>query len=293
MGCAPSSSKNTDGPPLDAEGIKFVVSGPSPDEDRARAEAAQLKLKNKSAAKMQSVVRGKAARDRVELIKHACFNYRVNIKAHNFGDCQCGWPKADHTDAALQCQPIKKEAAFLSPTALRERFVQKEMTRCTMYMVNMNAQNFGECICGVAKAAHTKEALAAADKAKANTAVDSEEVRKRFVQREKVECTKFGVNMNAQRTAECFCGALRAEHTDAALQIETASNKAKAVNSAEVRLRFVQKTCVECDEFELDMDPCAAFGTCKCGESKAMHSESAFVRLPSRRSTAVVATGSA
>ena len=78
----------------------------------------------------------------------------------------------------------------------------------------------------------------------------------------------------------CTCGAHRSEHSDAALaRGADAAAKAKdggLVDSAKVRSRFVQRTCVDCALFELDLDPAAPFGQCVCGEPKAKHSEAAL-----------------
>ena len=52
----------------------------------------------------------------------ACDNYRVNLEAANFGDCVCGRPKSEHSEAALTAgrsrQPSSaRRSSFESPHA--------------------------------------------------------------------------------------------------------------------------------------------------------------------------------
>lgn len=89
-----------------------------------------------------------------------CTRYEVNMKSANFGECVCGWPRAQHSAAALAAASLKEEkTTCMDAEELRKQFVQKELAACTKYVVNMQAANFGECVCGRPKAEHTAAAL--------------------------------------------------------------------------------------------------------------------------------------
>lgn len=67
-----------------------------------------------------------------------------------------------------------------------------------------------------------------------------------------------------------------------------AEHKTRRVrNDQDVRKSFVttaaweERETIECAKFELDLDPNAPFGVCKCGAPKAKHSEAALVRKSS------------
>ena len=68
-------------------------------EAKAAAEAAEAnaKLEADAASKLQAIARGKTDRAKVELMKHPCDEYRVNMKSETFGTtCICGWAKSEH-----------------------------------------------------------------------------------------------------------------------------------------------------------------------------------------------------
>lgn len=78
---------------------------------------------------MQSAARGKRDREKVELMKHPCDHYRVNMQAETFGECMCGWPKAAHTAEAL-AKKVEKEKTV--------RRVNSEDLRDKMGMLRSN-----------------------------------------------------------------------------------------------------------------------------------------------------------
>jgi len=221
---------------------------------------------------------------------HACNVYRVNMKAETFATCTCGWAKSSHSDAAIAAgrdlaESSKVAKALLSPTELRERFVQKQKLGCNKFVVDLQGDSFGQCKnCGAAKADHSEAALAAGEK-KANAAVDSEELRKAFQQKQTVKCTKFVVDLNGKSFGQCRnCGAAKADHSEAAVAAEE-RKQAGMVHSGDLRCRFVKKTCCDCTAYEVDMvTPGVPFGQCVCGEPKANHSDAALAG-PSRRSS--------
>ena len=177
-------------------------------------------------------------------MKHPCDNYRVDIHAAKFGTCVCGWSRAAHSKGALQKAASKVDFKRKDSEELRKEFVQREKVVCPKFVVDMNASVFGMCVCGQLRADHSEAALAAGDKAKANAAVDSEDLRKKFVQRQKVACLKFEVDMNASTFGVCAnCGALRADHDDAAL-LGSPNMRGRAntvFDSAEVRDRMRER----------------------------------------------------
>ena len=90
-----------------------------------------------------------------------CRQYRVNTKASAFGDCLCGWPKADHdADAfadrgsALSARsPSRGDTTWMQPQ-------RKIVAICEAYRPNTRAA-FGECVCGRPRAEHSEAALLA------------------------------------------------------------------------------------------------------------------------------------
>ena len=87
---------------------------------------------------------------------------------------------------------------------LRATFQQKGYCPCTVYRVNLASANFGECMCGEPKAAHSPEALAGnadAGKAQGGKKQDSEELRKQFAQKDKVAAARRPSPSSAVATA--------------------------------------------------------------------------------------------
>ena len=88
---------------------------------KAKEQAAK---EQKAAETVQKHMRGSIARTKVENMKRPCDEYSVNMNAANFGECMCGWPKADHATSAF----VKKKKTMV-PTKvdsadLRNRFVK-------------------------------------------------------------------------------------------------------------------------------------------------------------------------
>ena len=158
---------------------------------RVEAEAAKLKAAQEAkeaaaAVALQSVCRGNKDRAQVELMKHACGNYRVNMQAETFGECMCGWPKSAHTAEALAKKVDEKvEVKRVNSEDLRGKLQAKHTCSCERYVVNMQSDNFGECMCGQPKAAHSAAALSAGEVSKM-ARVASGDVRAKFVQKQKV-----------------------------------------------------------------------------------------------------------
>ena len=243
---------------------------------KAKEQAAK---EQKAAETVQKHMRGSIARTKVENMKRPCDEYSVNMNAANFGECMCGWPKADHATSAF----VKKRQT-LAPTKvnsadLRNRFVKKAYCPCTAYRVNLQSENFGECMCGEPKDDHSPEALAA-ETSKGKTNVDSAEVRSRFVTKTRAECDKFEPDMSdGVPFGTCKnCGEHRSNHSEAALSAAAGGKKGTTrMDSGEVRKKFVARTAVECELFEPDMSPNAQFGVCKhCGNKRVDHSDAAL-----------------
>ena len=101
-----------------------------------------------------------------------------------------------------------------------------------MYRVNLLSPNFGECMCGLPRASHSDEALKESAQQKGGagrtTRRDENELRRKFVQREVVDCTRYEVDMSpGVQYGVCKCGKPRAEHSDRALQGSKPGLKAK------------------------------------------------------------------
>jgi len=250
--------------------------------DKEAAEAAAVKAQaaaeQAAAAKVQAMHRGKIDRARIELLRHACDNYRVNMQAETFGDCMCGWPKTAHSKEALDKKKSEKRLPVkrMDSQLLRDKMITKGFCACERYVVNMHSANFGECMCGEAKANHSPEALSAGEVSKA-TRADSTEVRSKFVRKKKVDCQRYEADINAAAFGMCTCGAPRAEHSEDALKAAaTAKPGVAKVGSGDIGTKWSDRDCVDCENFELDMSPGAAFGTCICGAPKAKHSDTAM-----------------
>jgi len=218
--------------------------------------------------------------------KHTCSceRYVVNMQSDNFGECMCGQPKAAHSAAALSAGEVSKLARVASGD-VRAKFVQKQKVECTSFEADMTAEGFGMCTCGAPRADHSEAALAAAAKLQTKGRVASGELRDKFVQKDFCACEEYEVLMgdNSVAFGTCVCGEPRSAHSEVALQAgELKAGKAKKRKSAEVRKGFAttaawaDRKVVECEAFELDLSPEAAFGTCVCGQPKAKHSDAAL-----------------
>jgi len=251
------------------------------------AHEAQAAAEGAAAAKLQSLARGKKDRERVELMKHACDHYRVNMQAETFGECMCGWPKAAHTAEALAKKTDReKTVRRVNSTELRGKMAVKDKCPCARYIVNMESPNFGECMCGQPKANHTAEALSAGEVTKA-ARVDSMEVRAKFVQKDKAQCERFEPDLSAEAGfGMCVCGAARADHSEVALAAAAATKAVQRVESGELRSQFAQKATADCEMYEVLMgDNSVAFGTCVCGRPRAEHSQKALDAATTRTTT--------
>ena len=233
-------------------------------------------LRELAAVKLGRLTRGFLERRRAEHRQRPCSSYRVDMKATGFANCHCGWSKSAHSAEALDAKKTVAQKKIRNEAELAKGFMQKELATCTRYEVNMTSENFGECLCGRAKAEHSAKAMAACDdKGRASLSRDSEALRASFVQREKTSCIKFVVDMNAETFGQCVCGAKRAEHTAAALA--AAKIKAvKAVDGEELkRTKFVQRAMASCAEYVVNMEA-SRFGDCQCGRPRADHTNLAL-----------------
>ena len=227
MGCASSSAAGgAIASPVD-EGrgrhAQWVSSSSSSVRRRACAGSARggcWLAQEDAAIKLQAAARGKHGRKVADKRRRPCDAYCVNTKAKAFGMCNCGWPKSSHSEAALEAAAETKAQALLSPGTVMKKFVKQERAECTKYEVNMTSVNFGECKCGRAKVDHTPAALEASDTSNAANLTSPGTLQAKFVRREKVECPSYTVDLTAARTAQCLCGALRIEHSPAALPAE-------------------------------------------------------------------------
>ncbi|KAL1519976.1 hypothetical protein AB1Y20_023460 [Prymnesium parvum] len=91
----------------------------------------------------------------------ACEAYRLDVTAQRFGDCTCGWPKSSHPPPrGARASGGGGGAARRSAAA--EVAVAEEAAppaaevaaACEDYRVDMTAARFGDCKCGLPKAAH-------------------------------------------------------------------------------------------------------------------------------------------
>ena len=134
--------------------------------------------------------------------------------------------------AAHNGRPRTRSSQRETEDELRARLTYKEKASCTMYRVNLLSPNFGECMCGLPRASHSDEALKESAQQKGGagrtTRRDENELRRKFVQREVVDCTRYEVDMSpGVQYGVCKCGKPRAEHSDRALQGSKPELKAK------------------------------------------------------------------
>jgi len=218
-----------------------------------------------------SELRGKMAKKEY----NACNEYHINMQAENFGDCICGRPKAEHADSAIKGdKPVTP--TIVDSEQVRARFAHNNnIASCKEYRVNMQAANFGECVCGRPKAEHTAEALKGAETER--QAVDEEELRKKMTAREKTTCKEFVLDMDPNAPfGQCTCGRPKKEHLETSIKSQDGHTPMKKQTSEELRETMVRKETVDCTHYRLDMDPNAPFGQCACGHPKGRHSVEAL-----------------
>jgi hypothetical protein len=140
---------------------------------------------------------------------------------------------------------------------------------CDHYRIDMQAKEFGRCVCGWAKMAHSNEALSKkVSEPKSPKKVDEEELRRRMSQKGYCACERYEVNLLSDSFGECICGQPKAAHSPAALSAGEAA-KAQVVDAEEVRARMLSNQKVaECRKYEVMMGDDVAFGTCVCGRPR-------------------------
>jgi hypothetical protein len=88
-----------------------------------------------------------------------CTQYQIDMTASAFGQCKCGKPKSEHSDAALKGgnrtstmgrPTTPPPAATATPASNGE---------CEQYQIDMSASAFGQCKCGKPKGEHSDAAL--------------------------------------------------------------------------------------------------------------------------------------
>eukprot|EP00965_Chrysotila_dentata_P148277 4894959-Pleurochrysis_carterae.AAC.3 len=268
-------SKTADGDVVDG-----VKSGPGRGQTKAYERALEhsqtlLKIEleakearaARAATRIQSLTRGKQGRSIVPPLKqNPCNRYRVNVEAERFGDCLCGWTKAEHNTHAFDLDPHSAKAKRLNSNELRNKMAKKEYATCDEYLINMNAENFGDCLCGKPKSEHKASALQGEQRG-TPTIVDSEEVRARFAQNEATTtCTKYRVNVQAENYGECvtsrigsilkpevavcLCGRPKSEHAASALNYTEMERQARQndtnLRDGSTSMPFIgeHKTCI-------------------------------------------------
>ena len=204
-----------------------------------------------------------------------CKEYRINLDGVNFGDCKCGFAKAMHEPEAFSGRSTSRK----SEEELLAGFVCKESVECTHYRVNLQSANFGECMCGMPRAAHSEEALTESLEENSGSRKSEEELLAGFKRKTSVQCTHYRVNLQSANFGECMCGMPKADHSEEALK-ENSENRATAMTTrrdeVELRKTFVQREKVECAKYEVDMSPGALYGMCICGKPRAEHTEEAL-----------------
>jgi hypothetical protein len=193
----------------------------------------------------------------VQKTKAACEKYEVNMQSINFGECICGLPRGEHSALALLAGGIKKDAGMgqVESAELRGRFVQKMYAPCTKYVVDMGASAVGMCVCGEPRANHSPSALKASVAEKTVVKIDAEQVRKSFVQKEKVGCAKYEVNLEGQTLGEVSrrrwsrARTPRQTHTPHATRHTRRARAPRATGPSNYRLRSDRGSCALSNEF--------------------------------------------
>jgi len=265
--------------------------------EKAAAEAAEAAVVAAKQAVAPPVIqkwaRAKAGRTKAAATcppcAAACKQFVIDASADEFGTCKCGFKKDGHSTRALAKKATKIKKT--SDEDQRNKMVQREKTDCAEFKVNMDPSlPFGTCLCGHPRAEHTDEALhPKASCGKGTTKRDSVELRSKMKQQEKTDCPEFKVNMDPSAAfGTCHCGHPRAEHTDEALRPKASCGKGTTKrDSVELRSKMNKASSVvmaDCDCFNLNMDPSAAFGTCTCGRPKAEHTDEALASVGTPRS---------
>lgn len=93
-------------------------------------------------------------------------------------------------------------------------------------------------------------------------------------------CPIYTMDLQAADFGACTCGEARDRHTAAALAkaVRTSPTKGgdKAQEEEDLRERMTSRELADCPRFEVDMDPSAPFGQCRCGRPKAQHTVEAL-----------------
>ena len=178
-----------------------------------------------------------------------CPRYRVNTAADTFGACRCGWPKNEHTPEAMHYAAAKTELKRVDSSVLRSKMT---------FSYNPEHKEVSK----------SRKVIR-----------DAAEVRAGFVQRGKIECARFVVDVEASEFGMCICGGHRADHTEEALKPQgSLGTKTDSDRDEALRLRMTGRERVDCSLYEVDVSPDVPFGTCRaCGFRRAQHSPEALI----------------
>lgn len=167
--------------------------------------------------------------------KTTCRLYEPNLKAASFGECKCGRPRSEHSDAALKAGALHSSKAKPDEAALVESMTHRDKADCLKYQPNLQAASFGECVCGRPHADHTEAALKAGAHFVSQKKLDEVALREKMTRRELTDCAAYRPNLEAKAFGECVCGQPRAAHTDAALKAGVGHGTTKKLDEAALR----------------------------------------------------------
>merc|ERR1712136_451756 len=134
-----------------------------------------------------------------------CKQYVPDLRGKNFGDCKCGFSKAEHQITspgriAFRNIQLSTQTPPVSPT---NALSQGAKGPCGKFRIDLESKTFGDCKCGFSKSAHS---CATAFESVARTPSPGSP------QRQAVACALYRPDVWARASGDCKCGFPKSAH---------------------------------------------------------------------------------
>jgi len=159
-----------------------------------------------------------AAAKTINKASNPCGSYRTDTTAKAFGQCKCGWPRADHAaKKSNKAEEALNRLKSSTTVGLNDTTGRASMNgACMNFRVDVTASKFGVCKCGKMQSDHRAEKVNPARQAlKSLKAAGSSRnpVQARLMTNGK-PCNEYQVDPKADSFGLCFCGFKKADHME-------------------------------------------------------------------------------
>jgi hypothetical protein len=230
MGCGPSKEAGGAASPARAEPDIFQVETPAAPPKAPEPEPPSPPPRPQASP---PIVAASPGPDETAAACVPCDSFKVDVTADTFGLCVCGFPQKEHSAASR----AKVDGAKAFGETLERAAAVAHADACDDYTVDVAAEVFGTCVCGLPKAAHdlsTSRRRASSSGSRASFCVVAEDA-------DPDACDTFRLDVNAATFGLCVCGKLKKVRACVEIDRRTApsgENFSSSVTSTSIRLMF-------------------------------------------------------